>query len=174
MDDFDAVTVDELLPPSELARHIGGFALGREELETARDPLQDELSAAIDFLAHFENSQRVSIINTLGGDPAPPDLEEASDFLLKLVQHIHEREKVVDALRQGTQNLSLAQGGVSQFLRGRQYNRTKEVRSVGPWEEHMTLQGRTYYYNSATQKTQWNVPPEFSLASIEEDEEPAN
>ena len=46
---------------------------------------------------------------------------------------------------------------LERFLTSRRQRRLKPVRVVGDWEEHFA-DGRRYFYNNASQKTQWQVP----------------
>merc|ERR1711933_505048 len=101
-------------------------------------------------------------------------------FIKTLIAHMPDRVAALSALRKchEIQQSSSAYGGkVSAFLSKRRTNRLKKVRTIGNWEEHFTRGDeahpmRRYFYNNATQMTQWHTPPEFEDlgASICEDE----
>eukprot|EP00434_Breviolum_minutum_P006098 symbB.v1.2.005373.t1/scaffold315.1/size251361/2 len=49
---------------------------------------------------------------------------------------------------------------LNRFLSSRRQRRLEPVRSCGAWEEHFA-NGRRYFYNNDTQRTQWHIPEEW-------------
>lgn len=160
----------------------GEFELGSEQ-ETK---LADEVSSAVEFLAQLAKEEVAKLLDALDACGSNSNVAtprgvspEAVHFLNTLIVHIPDRPAALAALRQGALSTSAYGGKVSEFLIKRKHFRLGRVTTKGNWEEHFTRGDdkettRRYFYNNATQVTQWNPPPEFEeLADVicEEGEE---
>eukprot|EP00928_Gymnodinium_smaydae_P040893 TRINITY_DN27699_c0_g1_i1.p1 TRINITY_DN27699_c0_g1~~TRINITY_DN27699_c0_g1_i1.p1 ORF type:complete len:276 (+),score=65.97 TRINITY_DN27699_c0_g1_i1:63-830(+) len=139
----------------------------------------EEVASAADFLAQFPAGEAASIINVLDEGSPSQEHAEAAHFVEMLIAHLPDRAAALEALRRGAapQLDGATSGKVSQFLLKRRSFRTAKIRTLGNWEEHFTrgtdlAPTRRYFYNNSTQRTQWEVPPEFqSLEAIREDDD---
>merc|ERR1712232_1458818 len=131
----------------------------------------DEVSPAVDFLTQLPRKDALVVLRTLAGDepPAKGGHEEAVKFVRILLDHLEDKKAALAALRRGLQesrSCIQASSRVSAFLSKRRQYRTAKVRVRGNWEEHFTRGDdkeatRRYFHNNATQRTQWETPPEF-------------
>mmetsp|Transcript_21180 Transcript_21180/g.38497 ORF Transcript_21180/g.38497 Transcript_21180/m.38497 type:complete len:221 (+) Transcript_21180:53-715(+) len=173
-DDNDSVASDKAVT-------VQGIAAAPVASEVMRDPvsdplevatntdlesLLDEVSSAVEFLAQFPQGEANAILSALSTGQVGPGQDEAVHFVESLIAHLPDRAAMLVALRHGVQNAKSYGGQVSKFLSRRQQHRMAKVRTRGNWEEHFTRgdeahAARRYFYNDATQKTQWEPPPEF-------------
>eukprot|EP00928_Gymnodinium_smaydae_P040894 TRINITY_DN27699_c0_g1_i2.p1 TRINITY_DN27699_c0_g1~~TRINITY_DN27699_c0_g1_i2.p1 ORF type:complete len:254 (+),score=58.85 TRINITY_DN27699_c0_g1_i2:63-764(+) len=180
--DDEAVTVTAL-SAGTFTRPVAGEVVrdAGEVLEQASsaDSIIEEVASAADFLAQFPAGEAASIINVLDEGSPSQEHAEAAHFVEMLIAHLPDRAAALEALRRGAapQLDGATSGKVSQFLLKRRSFRTAKIRTLGNWEEHFTrgtdlAPTRRYFYNNSTQRTQWEVPPEFqSLEAIREDDD---
>jgi hypothetical protein len=164
----EAVTVHGI-PANCIAGEVVRDSAG-DPLEEATNveimDLLDEVSSAAEFLAQLPREEALALLAALRDGKVQKGQEEAMNFIEVLIAHLPDRNAALLALGHGIQHAQSYGGKVSQFLSNRRKFRMAKVRKVGNWEEHFTrgdenTETRRYFYNSATQKTQWEPPPEF-------------
>eukprot|EP00927_Polykrikos_kofoidii_P061619 TRINITY_DN56454_c0_g1_i1.p1 TRINITY_DN56454_c0_g1~~TRINITY_DN56454_c0_g1_i1.p1 ORF type:complete len:239 (-),score=48.33 TRINITY_DN56454_c0_g1_i1:196-912(-) len=196
--DDEAVTVHEIRSSA-----IAGDVVqdGEDALmdDVVDKELAEEVASAVDFLAQLPTEETQIILAAFVEGTSPVGHEEAALFLQTLVAHLPDRTASLSAIRSGLRSVrgdtfatvtgspsvevgtKVAGGGVSKFLSLRRRHRLCKWRVRGNWEEHFARGDgehgtRRYFFNKATMKTQWEVPPEFDETigkpiTEEEDEE---
>lgn len=167
-DEEDAVTVHDA---ECRGRDLSSWLCAQDDSGANVAPeLLDDVSSAVEFLAQMKPGDAQAVLMALEESrPMTYSQEEAILFVKKLVGQLGDRATVLPALRVGLSRVLVERphlGRVGGFLSKRRKFRMSKAKVRGNWEEHFTRGNgqratRAYYYNNATQKTQWDPPPEF-------------
>eukprot|EP00929_Paragymnodinium_shiwhaense_P073349 TRINITY_DN37358_c0_g1_i1.p1 TRINITY_DN37358_c0_g1~~TRINITY_DN37358_c0_g1_i1.p1 ORF type:complete len:236 (+),score=63.55 TRINITY_DN37358_c0_g1_i1:83-790(+) len=155
----------------EVNRDSGDVLLEADADAPLDEALADEVSPAVDFLMQLPRKDAMAVLQLLrsGENADSSGHGEAVKFVRILLDHLQDKAAAFTALQRGllgSKSSIQASSRVSAFLKKRRQHRTAKVRVRGNWEEHFTRGDeksamRRYFYNNATQRTQWDVPPEF-------------
>eukprot|EP00931_Biecheleriopsis_adriatica_P123975 TRINITY_DN99045_c0_g1_i1.p1 TRINITY_DN99045_c0_g1~~TRINITY_DN99045_c0_g1_i1.p1 ORF type:complete len:206 (-),score=52.17 TRINITY_DN99045_c0_g1_i1:55-651(-) len=90
-------------------------------------------------------------------------VDESCEFLAELLAFCQGGPDMLAEVLQGAARKSIDDQAqlLSRFLDSRRRRRLDPVRCFGPWEEHFASDGARYFYNNATQRTQWQVPEDW-------------
>jgi len=152
--------------------------------EENRQGQQEDMDGQVkSFLGRLPASEQGQIVDRLlrriaEGQPLSARrisdrIDESCEFLARFLQFCSDVRVVEDVLRSVStsigKNMNSEEAMVSEFLASRRQHRLKPVRIIGPWEEHFARgtadrPSQRYFYNSETQKTQWDPPEDWPEA----------